>query len=1376
MKKILISLVTGILLSNYAFADTMTIYDCEDEISDKIFEALPDDYFHIEFPDEMLIEDRELVKIEISTQIKNKKSIYDKCLLEGKYHFENNQFEDASRSYIFSNEFDKSIESAKKSIKNDIQTSAYINLAHSYVLKGDINRAKKEYQNYLKFHGGNGKKIRNDFALLKKLYPKKLKTINEAQNYWNKLYKPLEEANKLYESYFQLENSKTEPSVLFNEIQLTLEKHIPNSFFRMEILSELAILDKSKSIEYLEKQLVILENIYDLKNEKNLSKYKEIVRKIGIKHSSISLKYYNKILTLEKEIFGDKHINIANTYSDIAFTFIQMDDNIKAIKFYKKQVAILENILDYEKIEILKVYHSIALYSDIMKNYQEALDFRKKETALTEKIYGLDHISTSRSYKELANAYYKVGKDKEALEYRKKEIALTENIYGLNHEDTATVYNKLGNEYNYLREFKKSLEYLYKAMLINEKIFGIDNEKTILIYSNIANTYRNSGDYKKSLEFYNKTLTVNQKLFGVEHQKIAAVYGNIGNVYQDLGDYNKSLEYLNKALVINERISDRKRLGELSSNYSSIGLTYIFLDNYKEALEYLSKALDLKEKELGYKTIYDPLVSVIYNNLGALYSNLGDYDKALEYNTKALNIREEKFDTYLKRNNKTLDIREKEIGVESESTADSYNNVASTYINLEDYNKALKYNNKALAINEKIFGLNHITIAPIYSTLGDIYTKLKDYNKALDYYNKALIIREKILGVEHPDTAKSYSKFASIHNSLKNYNKALEFYGKAIKINEKVLGIEHRNTYYSYNNIAETYNNLKDYKNSYSYTKKAFDIFLKNRDKNFDILDSKQKEMYLSSNSDVNLYFIRAYDYKSSDNNIFNEISIETFDRWINTKGSIYDSENAIVTLYEKTDDKNLKKLIENLNSSKVQLAKLYQSPPFDEYEINSYKTQVKNFEDTISNLEKVLSNHASVFQEELGLKNINYKDISKNLKDGELYIDFANIDNEYLIFTLDNKNSINFEKISKEDFKIIEDSINEFRDINERFSNTAKGLDSKKISDLTIESKDKSSLIYDKLLNSSISIKNALNSADSLIISADGILRLLPFEALYDKNSSKYLIEDKNIRYIPSGKEFVRLYSNSIKNNEKQNNKISMFANPNFNDKNTKEKEDNNSEKLLTPNTSRSVAAEALFSMEQFSVLPNTKIEAINIKNILSNYKVDEYLENNASESNLFNISKPKILHIATHGFFINDNDIPNPMLKSGIVLSGANQSLKYSKDEGIVTSLKLSSLDLKSTQLVVLSACQTAEVDPNSSESVSGLNKAFIQAGANSVIMSLWAVADKETMELMSNLYNNIKDNKSYSLSLRNSKLGMIKQNIHPYYWAPFIISGRD
>ena len=82
--------------------------------------------------------------------------------------------------------------------------------------------------------------------------------------------------------------------------------------------------------------------------------------------------------------------------------------------------------------------------------------------------------------------------------------------------------------------------------------------------------------------------------------------------------------------------------------------------------------------------------------------------------------------------------------------------------------------------------------------------------------------------------------------------------------------------------------------------------------------------------------------------------------------------------------------------------------------------------------------------------------------------------------------------------------------------------------------------------------------------------------------------------------------------------------------------------------------------------------------------------------------------------------------MLKSGIVLSGANQSLKYSKDEGIVTSLKLSSLDLKSTQLVVLSACQTAEVDPNSSESVSGLNKDPSQYSRKGPVLSFFIKPD--------------------------------------------------
>ena len=131
--------------------------------------------------------------------------------------------------------------------------------------------------------------------------------------------------------------------------------------------------------------------------------------------------------------------------------------------------------------------------------------------------------------------------------------------------------------------------------------------------------------------------------------------------------------------------------------------------------------------------------------------------------------------------------------------------------------------------------------------------------------------------------------------------------------------------------------------------------------------------------------------------------------------------------------------------------------------------------------------------------------------------------------------------------------------------------------------------------------------------------------------------------------------------------------------------------------------------------------------------------------------------------------------MLQSGLVFAGANVSLQNDTGEGIVTALDLSGLDLKGMDLVVLSACETGKVDPNNTNGVSGLTKAFIQAGANDVVMSLWKVSDKETSSLMQAFYQTGKDNKGrYANALKQSKLAMIEKGLHPYYWAAFVLSG--
>jgi CHAT domain-containing protein len=230
------------------------------------------------------------------------------------------------------------------------------------------------------------------------------------------------------------------------------------------------------------------------------------------------------------------------------------------------------------------------------------------------------------------------------------------------------------------------------------------------------------------------------------------------------------------------------------------------------------------------------------------------------------------------------------------------------------------------------------------------------------------------------------------------------------------------------------------------------------------------------------------------------------------------------------------------------------------------------------------------------------------------------------------------------------------------------------------------------------------------------------------------------------------------------------IFANPNFNSKIASTSKE---QITITPNTNRSGIIKSLFRMH-FAPLPGTKAEAEAITRTLKDTNIQEYEKENATESALIEIKGPKVLHIATHGFFINDNTIPNPMLKSGIALAGANVSAIKGKSDGIVTALKLSGLDLKGTDLVVLSACETGVVDINATDSVSGLSKAFIQAGAKDIVMSLWSVDDQATKELMSSFYQEMKATKNYAEALKAAKLKMIEEGRHPFYWGAFVVSG--
>ena len=505
------------------------------------------------------------------------------------------------------------------------------------------------------------------------------------------------------------------------------------------------------------------------------------------------------------------------------------------------------------------------------------------------------------------------------------------------------------------------------------------------------------------------------------------------------------------------------------------------------------------------------------------------------------------------------------------------------------------------------------------------------------------------------------------------------------------------------------------YPNSYPYIKQAFDKHNQMQYGIFSILDSTEKQYYMQEN--------KKYIYALFHATKTNQQIKETFNRWLNYKRTLFNDENGFFLSNRVMRTK--RKIIDR---KKRVLARA------------TTKKEIESLQQDIKNFEKSLSADKYEYSKRFFIA---YQDISSILKEDELYIDFAKVGKFYYIFTLNKKQNISFKKMDSQKIDLV---IEQIREEIEKINNPQKYPYS--FPDIALAKKQ-----YEKLYNLTLGELN-IKGKNRVIVSPDGRLNLVPFEALYHK---EYLIQKLTISYIPSGKELVKLYNNQDSSTEK----IVVFANPNF--------------EAIEKGSKKTRGGVVELLRPTFTTLDGSKREAEKIKTLFPNAIL--FLEKSANEENLLSTQNPKILHLSTHGFFLHDKHVLNPMRKSGIVLSGANRSIREQKSNGIITALELAGLNLKGTELVVLSACETGVGETKEAQGVTGINKAFMNAGAKQVIMSLWSVSDRATSELMEKFYENLQKQQSYTKALREAKIWMIEnKNSHPYYWAGFVGSGRD
>lgn len=301
------------------------------------------------------------------------------------------------------------------------------------------------------------------------------------------------------------------------------------------------------------------------------------------------------------------------------------------------------------------------------------------------------------------------------------------------------------------------------------------------------------------------------------------------------------------------------------------------------------------------------------------------------------------------------------------------------------------------------------------------------------------------------------------------------------------------------------------------------------------------------------------------------------------------------------------------------------------------------------------------------------------------------------------------------------------------------------------------------------------------LLLSPDGALNLVPFGALPTPDG-KYLLERHRITYLTSGRDLLRVSLGQAPASGAVVVAAPTFGSALVADGEAKPAAEDALEPLL--DFSRGARGLRSFSLEsmQWAPLPGTAEEAVALRGLITDARV--LVGDEATESALKAVRAPRLLHVATHGFFLPRQELPpgvpetspeNPLLRSGLVLAGANRR-ESGDEDGVLTALEATSLDLLGTELVVLSACETGLGDVLAGDGVYGLRRALVIAGAESQVMTLWRVDDAASRTLMEGFYKRLGAGEGRSDALRGAQLEMLQTpaRAHPFYWAAFIQTG--
>ena len=971
-------------------------------------------------------------------------------------------------------------------------------------------------------------------------------------------------------------------------------------------------------------------------------------------------------------------------------------------------------------------------------NYKDDIECLESDLKIAKDVG--DSAGEGKAYGNLGNAHHRLGDFKKAIDYHKLHLKIAKEVGDRAGEGRA--YGNLGNAHHRLGDFKKAIDN-HKLRLKIAKEVG-DRAGEGRAYGNLGNAHNSLGDFKKAIYYHELDLKIAKDVG--DRAGEGKAYGNLGNAHNSLGDFKKAIDYHELHLKIAKEVGDRTGEGKA---YCNLGNAHHRLGDVEKAIDYHELHLKIA-KEVGDRAGEGKA----YGNLGNAHHRFGDFKKAIDYHELDLKIA-------------------KDVG-DRAGEGKAYGNLGNAHNRLGDFKKAIDYHELHLKIAKEVG--DRTGEGKAYCNLGNAHNSLGDFKKAIDYHELHLKIAKEV--GDRAGEGKAYGNLGNAHHRFGDFKKAIDYHELHLKIVKRVG--DRAGEGKAYCNLGNAHHRLGDVEKAIDY----HELHLKIAKEVGDRAGEGKANCNLGNAHNSLGDLKKAIDYHELDLKIAKEVGDGAGEGMAycnlgNAHHRLGDVENAIDCF---------KRSIAILNHIR------------DKLQFNDdWKVSYRNMHDTAyTNLWRLLLKQGKIIEalfcaeqgraqalkdlmeENYGMKTTSAESGEGNVPTCDILsclpsnIVFIGIDREEVVFWV-RKEGENVElrrgQISDGSWKNNVETYLQFI-----VENACLQLGVR--ADVKCEDRSLEKVKDEKLANERSSTprgsstqlaKNALRTlydflfgpiadlvqGNEVIFVPEGPLCLVPYAAFMDLNS-KYLCEALRIRVIPS-LTTLKLITDCEADYHSKTGAL-LVGDP-----------------WVQGRT---------YKGAKLQQLQGARKEVKMIEQILG---IAALIGKQATKDQVLKrLSSVALVHIAAHGDMATGEIALAPnTAKSSSTPNSAQRSHFPVKDDDddddddddVLLTMK-DVLDVKMrARLVVLSCCHSARGEVKA-EGVVGIARAFLGAGARSVLVSLWAINDEATLEFMKIFYRHLVNETSTSQAL-NRAMKCMRESVKfsaVKYWAPFVLIGDD